>query len=367
MFDYDYRSVSDFYNGLACVYQQGEYSDRLKVINEDGNILVNLYLGEQELEGFAWHWYGVPKDAMYSNGVILQNSDYYFYDFSNVTSDDIGSQESIETCYDNDSNIRAEKVETPDEKFRFSGLDCDFTLPEEIPVIGGGQVKIDFSKLPVSIERSGNVIRIGFGILQTENDESQNLFDSKTWDKLKTSAEKMQSNATNGIDAFNDAKDFGCVSMPMSKKVKTNVTGYVEGTLKNGKFTDNVTGRFVFQISASVKKQWQTAIVSVPVVFSASGEVSGTASFAVGLDWDNAKITLEGDQSIELTLPKVKLSAGVGIAYVANVSVYGQCENILEITSSQDSTNKEDARIRDYIDGEIGVSASLLLASYEKH
>ena len=107
MFDYDYRSVSDFYNGLACVYQQGEYSDRLKVINEDGNILVNLYLGEQELEGFAWHWYGVPKDAMYSNGVILQNSDYYFYDFSNVTSDDIGSQESIETCYDNDSNIRA--------------------------------------------------------------------------------------------------------------------------------------------------------------------------------------------------------------------------------------------------------------------
>ena len=366
MFDYDYRSVSDFYNGLACVYQQGEYSDRLKVINEDGNILVNLYLGEQELEGFAWHWYGVPKDAMYSNGVILQNSDYYFYDFSNVTSDDIGSQESIETCYDNDSNIRAEKVETPDEKFRFSGLDCDFTLPEEIPVIGGGQVKIDFSKLPVSIERSGNVIRIGFGILQTENDESQNLFDSKTWDKLKTSAEKMQSNATNGIDAFNDAKDFGCVSMPMSKKVKTNVTGYVEGTLKNGKFTDNVTGRFVFQISASVKKQWQTAIVSVPVVFSASGEVSGTASFAVGLDWDNAKITLEGDQSIELTLPKVKLSAGVGIAYVANVSVYGQCENILEITSSQDSTNKEDARIRDYIDGEIGVSASLLLASYEK-
>ena len=87
----------------------------------------------------------------------------------------------------------------------------------------------------------------------------------------------------------------------------------------------------------------------------------------MGLDWDNAKITLEGDQSIELTLPKVKLSAGVGIAYVANVSVYGQCENILEITSSQDSTNKEDARIRDYIDGEIGVSASLLLASYEKH
>ena len=356
--DYNYSSVSNFWNGLACVYQEEDFNRRLKVINEKGIAIVDFYY-----DGIK---YGIPVDAMYSNGVILQNSDYYFYDFSNVTSDDIGSQESIETCYDNDSNIRAEKVETPDEKFRFSGLDCDFTLPEEIPVIGGGQVKIDFSKLPVSIERSGNVIRIGFGILQTENDESQNLFDSKTWDKLKTSAEKMQSNATNGIDAFNDAKDFGCVSMPMSKKVKTNVTGYVEGTLKNGKFTDNVTGRFVFQISASVKKQWQTAILSVPVVFSASGEVSGTASFAVGLDWDNAKITLEGDQSIELTLPKVKLSAGVGIAYVANVSVYGQCENILEITSSQDSTNKEDARIRDYIDGEIGVSASLLLASYEK-
>ena len=366
MSNYDYSSVSDFWNGLACVYQRGEYSNRLKVINEKGVELVDIYCDDTVMERTLWNRYGIPETAMYSNGVILQNSAYYFYDFSNVTSDDIGSQESIKTCYDNDSNIRAEKVETPDEKFRFSGLDCDFTLPEEIPVIGGGQVKIDFSKLPVSIERSGNVIRIGFGILQTENDESQNLFDSKTWDKLKTSAEKMQSNATNGIDAFNDAKDFGCVSMPMSKKVKTNVTGYVEGTLKNGKFTDNVTGRFVFQISASIKKQWQTAIVSVPVVFSASGEVSGTASFAVGLDWDNAKITLEGDQSIELTLPKVKLSAGVGIAYVANVSVYGQCENILEITSSQDSTNKEDARIRDYIDGEIGVSASLLLASYEK-
>ena len=366
MSNYDYSSVSDFWNGLACVYQRGEYSNRLKVINEKGVELVDIYCDDTVMERTLWNRYGIPETAMYSNGVILQNSAYYFYDFSNVTSDDIGSQESIKTCYDNDSNIRAEKVETPDEKFRFSGLDCDFTLPEEIPIIGGGQVKIDFSKLPVSIERSGNVIRIGFGILQTENDESQNLFDSKTWDKLKTSAEKMQSNATNGIDAFNDAKDFGCVSMPMSKKVKTNVTGYAEGTLKNGKFTDNVTGRFVFQISASVKKQWQTAIVSVPVVFSASGEVSGTASFAVGLDWDNAKITLEGDQSIELTLPKVKLSAGVGIAYVANVSVYGQCENILEITSSQDSTNKEDARIRDYIDGEIGVSASLLLASYEK-
>ena len=254
MSNYDYSSVSDFWNGLACVYQRGEYSNRLKVINEKGVELVDIYCDDTVMERTLWNRYGIPETAMYSNGVILQNSAYYFYDFSNVTSDDIGSQESIETCYDNDSNIRAEKVETPDEKFRFSGLDCDFTLPEEIPIIGGGQVKIDFSKLPVSIERSGNVIRIGFGILQTENDESQNLFDSKTWDKLKTSAEKMQSNATNGIDAFNDAKDFGCVSMPMSKKVKTNVTGYVEGTLKNGKFTDNVTGRFVFQISASVKK-----------------------------------------------------------------------------------------------------------------
>lgn len=362
LLDQYYECASDYYYGLACVY---ENNNEISIINKKGEVIVQLNTEETEYGRWWWDYgfKGIPADVLSSRGVILNDC---FYDFSKITSDDIVSQEDIKNCYDNDSDYRAEYVEESDKNFRFNGLDCDFTLPDEIPVIGGGKVKIDFSKLPISVQRSGNVVRVGFGILQSENEESQNLFQRQTWDTLKKSVEKVKKNASKGFGILGEAKDWGCIEMPMSKKVKTNVVGYVEGTLQNGKLEQNATGRFVCEISASVNKQWQTVIVSVPVVFSASGEVKGKEDFAVGLDWKNAKVTLEGEQSVEFTLPTVKLSAGVGIAYVANISVYGQLENILEAKTSQDLADKDDMRIRDYIDGEMGVSASLLLASYDK-
>ena len=50
MSNYDYSSVSDFWNGLACVYQRGEYSNRLKVINEKGVELVDIYCDDIVME-----------------------------------------------------------------------------------------------------------------------------------------------------------------------------------------------------------------------------------------------------------------------------------------------------------------------------
>ena len=258
-----------------------------------------------------------------------------------------------------EENYRNKKVAnaTIHDDIKFNGMDTKITLPEDIPVIGGEDISLDFGHVPVIFESSGNEFRIGIGVEMKDGESSILNVNQKEWTSFKKFIEKQEKNLTKGKNLLLASK-FGTVSLPGKSDVETKVFGYAEGIINNGNIK-SITGKINIQLTYSAGKKWQTLVLSVPVVISAKMEAGVEQQYEIGLDFEKSSLYVDGD--LKLTLPKVKLSAGVGVAYIADVSVYGQIENILEI-SHKDGND----RIRDYVTGEMGISASLLFGSYEK-
>ncbi|MFR9000496.1 MAG: hypothetical protein ACLVIY_08990 [Anaerobutyricum soehngenii] len=40
----------------------------------------------------------------------------------------------------------------------------DFTIPENVPILGGGDVSLDYGKIPITFKREDNTYRIGIGV-----------------------------------------------------------------------------------------------------------------------------------------------------------------------------------------------------------
>ena len=40
----------------------------------------------------------------------------------------------------------------------------DFTIPENVPILGGGDVSLDYGTIPVTFKREDNTYRIGIGV-----------------------------------------------------------------------------------------------------------------------------------------------------------------------------------------------------------
>ncbi len=342
-----YASVS--HSGLAYVYDE----EKIGVIDNYGNTMVGL-----NAENFSSQAAGLP----YHTIIVQDNaSNYYFYDFSNFIIPE-GQIEEVSYKREKESyqNELLKNAESMDD-FTLSGMNTKFTVPEEVPVIGGGEMKLDFSMVPIVFEKSGNQFRAGIGI-EVENDGENVdsiLFHKKdTWGSLKKAVEKQKENYLKGKDLLLKSQK-GIASVPMKKSVETKVYGYLEGTLDQGT-VKSVEGKLVVDISFSASKKWQTMIVVVPVVFTAKGEAGAKFSLELGLDFSEASVFARGE--VEFTLPKIRLSGGVGVAYVADVSVYGSFSNMLKIS---DGSNEKPS-ITDTISGEMGASASLFCLTYEK-
>lgn len=237
------------------------------------------------------------------------------------------------------------------EKFKF-GTDVEFTVPNSIPVLGGGKISLDFSTIPVLFEKEENTYRIGIGI------KNINKMSDDDWFNYKKFIETQNDDLKKGINSFLASK-YGIASMGMKVKPQINCYGYVEGTI-NDEGIQSTGGKVIIEMKVKANQEWQTTIVVVPVVIKASGEVGAKIEASLGVDFTNASVYTKGD--IELTLPKVRLSAGVGVAYIADVSVYGSFANKISLSTE----NLADYRIKGTIEGEAGISAKVLFAEYEK-
>lgn len=382
--DYKYTIVSSFRKGLACVASEDKdhYNEnRFAIINRDGDELVTFYeddLSDSVCEP-AYEDKGLSHfcDELTVNGeeFVIYNldSDYdskrksaYIYDLT-------GANSEIETknpdaAYEKDAQRTANRLlahaeSIPD--FKFKGMDVTFTVPEEVPVLGGGEMSLDFGKVPVVFEKSENQFRFGLGIENEKSEkdgkseeESLLFHDPDTWGSFKKAVEKQKSNLLKGKNILLKSKS-GIASTPLDKSVETKIYGYIEGTLDDGKIVSE-EGKMVMEISFSAEKKWQTMIVVVPVVFTAKAEAGGKFTMELGLDYSNSSVLCKGE--FEFTLPKIRLSAGVGVAYVADISAYGSFTNTLKISDGWG----EEPSITDTVSGELGASASLFCFTYEK-
>ena len=155
------------------------------------------------------------------------------------------------------------------------------------------------------------------------------------------------------------ASKFGTASMGMSVEPEMEAYGYVEGTITKKNGVESAGGKLVVEIKGTAKQEWQTFVVVVPVVIKVKGTAGTKADFSVGFDFNKSKVYTKG--KVELTLPSVRLTGGIGVSYIADISVYGEAKNLVTVES-----DGKDNDITASLEGALGVSAKALCFSYEK-
>ena len=225
----------------------------------------------------------------------------------------------------------------------------DFTIPEDVPILGGGDISLDYGTIPVTFKREDNTYRIGIGVQD---------MNKKDWTTFKKFVETQKESYRKGINTLLAAK-FGIASMGMSVEPEMKAYGYVEGTITKANGVESAGGKLVIEIKGTAKQEWQTFVVVVPVVIKVKGTAGAKADFSVGFDFNKSKVYTKGE--VEITLPSVRLTGGIGVSYIADISVYGEAKNLVTIESDE-----EDSDITAALDGALGVSAKALCFSYEK-
>lgn len=232
------------------------------------------------------------------------------------------------------------------------GSDVEFTIPNDVPIIGGGKVALDFGNIPIQYEQEGNTYKLGIGVKELNN------FDQNGWFSFKKFVETQDENYVKGITNLLSSKH-GVASMGWNGSPKISCYGYAQGVITE-KGVQSCGGQIMIQIHYKQERQFQTTIVVVPVVIKLSGEVGVDQSLAVGLDFEHGYVYGQG--STEFIIPEIRFSGGVGVAYIADVSVYGSVENKITLTSNNPGTPSVKAELS----GEAGVCARALFASWEK-
>ena len=225
----------------------------------------------------------------------------------------------------------------------------DFTIPENVPILGGGDVSLDYGTIPVTFEREDNTYRIGIGVQD---------MNKKDWTTFKKFVETQKESYRKGMNSLLASK-FGTASMGMSVEPEMEAYGYVEGTITKTNGVESAGGKLVVEIKGTAKQEWQTFVVVVPVVIKVKGTAGTKADFSVGFDFNKSKVYTKGE--VELTLPSVRLTGGIGVSYIADISVYGEAKNLVTVES-----DGKDNDITASLEGALGVSAKALCFSYEK-
>ena len=130
-------------------------------------------------------------------------NEYYIYNLEPLLKK-IDSGEVSESQLQHDVDMTNTYKDLKDNAFKYedvklSGMKTGFTLPDSIPVIGGGEVALDFGMVPVKMEMSGDTIRAGIGV-DLKNSESS-LFDleQEEWNTFKKAVEKHDESIKNGM------------------------------------------------------------------------------------------------------------------------------------------------------------------------
>ena len=225
----------------------------------------------------------------------------------------------------------------------------EFTIPENVPILGGGDVSLDYGTIPITFKREDNTYRIGIGVQD---------MNKKDWTTFKKFVETQKESYRKGVNSFFASK-FGTASMGMSVEPEMEAYGYVEGTITKTNGVESAGGKLVVEIKGTAKQEWQTVVVVVPVVIKVKGTAGTKADFSVGFDFNKSKVYTKG--KVELTLPSVRLTGGIGVSYIADISVYGEAKNLVTVES-----DGKDNDITASLEGALGVSAKALCFSYEK-
>ena len=245
-----------------------------------------------------------------------------------------------------------------------AGSKFDITMPDSF---GGFTFGLNMDVIPLTYYDDGNTIKIGIGAKEESGESKEdkeercnNLKDAiDQYCKKKVNDGKKDYSEYKELQAlYKDLNSKGIMtaSQKASGGFEIQVYGYLEIKYNENGFQSEY-GKAVIIMSGEVKKEWQVLVGVVPIVLKAKMGAEVNTEVEVGYDFANSQWFCEGE--LEITLPEIKVSAGVGISHVADISIYGSAKNVVKLNTKEDTVSAS-------VDGDLGVSASLLFAHFEK-
>lgn len=254
------------------------------------------------------------------------------------------------------------------------GQNTRVKLPDNLPILGGAEFELDLEFVPVQVVFLDDTMRFGIGLeeetFQGWADTAKDKLSSYTpkqdlWDDFKKYVDKYfgdEGELVQGMDAFHDIKD-GLSDKAFTQmgkwmpETKVSFFGYAEMKKVDGSWCQ-VGGTAILEISVKVENEWQAVVpvVSIPIVIGVEASVS--AEDTLNLHYNSTQRKWGLVNELKLIIPSVKVSGGVGIAKVANVSVYGK----LVHTFKWNTKNRYKSL---NLKGEVGLSGKILMVSGE--
>ena len=292
--------------------------------------LRNVYYGGNKTQ---WNRIGIAEgNDCLSSARILFNA--FISTMTPVNTNSSSSSQSnavsVKTANNSALNIELEK-------------DLSFTVPSNVPLIGGGEMKLDLSSVPLTAAITDNSIRIGIGYNRDLTKET----DEQTWCNWKNYVKGYKDAISKGKGLFGDItnKMWGRASAGMGKDLDFEFYGYFEGTIKNGEIIGS--GYAKIKLEGALKKEWQIFVLGFPIVVKLKGKVGFENTASLSLNLSTKKLCFTNQ--LDITFPQITASAGVGIAHIADASVYGDAKNVFSIYSNPQ-------KVTGTLFGELGVS-----------
>lgn len=227
-------------------------------------------------------------------------------------------------------------------------LSC--TIPNDVPIVGGGELSMGFDFIPASIEVNKDTFKIGIGIKDIKD-----IGDN--WDDFKSMIDKPLSDQImdGGIKGLFNAEDTN-LSLINGIKADCDALGYIEGKVADGKL---ITAGGKIKIKVGVKSGTENQYFVGPVPVVVTIDIGANAELEGGITYDFTKQAIKLNSELNITIPHLEISGGVGIAYVASVRAYGSGDNQFLI-------NFTDNYYKDTITASAGIKAKFLMFEYEK-
>lgn len=119
----------------------------------------------------------------------------------------------------------------------------EFTIPKNVPILGGGDVSLDYGTIPITFKREDNTYRIGIGVQD---------MNKKDWTTFKKFVETQKESYRKGMNSLLASK-FGTASMGMSVEPEMEAYGYVEGTITKTNGVESAGGKLIVEIKGTAK------------------------------------------------------------------------------------------------------------------
>ena len=240
----------------------------------------------------------------------------------------------------------------------------EVTLPNSnVPFLSGG---LDFDMAGFSTSLAyDNVegtyeIGIGFDILTVKENAQERGLNPRKFFGGEVS--EMAGNMKKAVEAFNKAR-LSDLSKPMkvsgAVEPAFTIMGYLQGTYDDEGFSSPSIARVCIGFELYYNGSWQTAIVFVPVAISLKFGVEGNVTLEIEKDADSSEYSYKG--RAEFVLPGIELRAGVGLAKVASIGVYGAAQSIISMELDSEKF-KGDWKLT----GEAGGYVTVLWWDYKK-